>query len=48
MAVESDNTRPVTWCVLEEVASGSRAIGGQALCTADVKALAAGHAMAAG
>ncbi|MFN8080094.1 MAG: tautomerase family protein [Kineosporiaceae bacterium] len=48
VAVEGENMRPVTWCVLEEVASGSWAIGGNALSTADVKALAAGHAMAAG
>jgi hypothetical protein len=33
--------RSVTWCVVEEVKSGDRAIGGQPLTTADVKAIAA-------
>ncbi len=40
--VESENLRPVTWCVLEEVISGDWGIGGKGLTTADVKALAAG------
>jgi 4-oxalocrotonate tautomerase len=34
--------RGVTWCVLEEVHSGDWAIGGNALTTQDVLALAAG------
>ena len=34
--------RGVTWCVLEEVHSGDWAIGGNALTTQDVQALAAG------
>jgi 4-oxalocrotonate tautomerase len=34
--------RPVTWVLLEEVKSGDWGIGGKALTTADVKALAAG------
>jgi 4-oxalocrotonate tautomerase len=33
---------PVTWCIVEEVASGDRAIADNPLHTADVKALAAG------
>jgi 4-oxalocrotonate tautomerase len=42
VAVEGENMRPVTWVVVEEVHSGQWAIGGNALSTADVKALAAG------
>ena len=42
VAIEGENMRGVTWVVLEEVASGEWGIGGQALTTADVKALAAG------
>jgi 4-oxalocrotonate tautomerase len=34
--------RGVTWCVVEEVKSGDWAIGGQALTTEAVQALAAG------
>jgi 4-oxalocrotonate tautomerase len=34
--------RGVTWVVLDEVKSGDWAIGGQALTTGDVRALAAG------
>jgi 4-oxalocrotonate tautomerase len=34
--------RSVTWVVLEEVKSGDWAIGGKALSTDDVKAMAAG------
>ena len=42
VAIEGENMRSVTWVVLEEVTSGEWGIGGQALTTADVKALAAG------
>lgn len=42
VAVEGENMRPVTWVLVEEVRSGHWAIGGQALATADVKAMAAG------
>jgi 4-oxalocrotonate tautomerase len=42
VAIEGENMRPVTWVVIEEVASGEWGIGGNALTTADVKALAAG------
>ncbi len=40
--VEGENMRPVTWCVVREVASGDWGIAGNALSTADVHALAAG------
>jgi len=40
--IEGENMRPVTWVIVEEVTSGEWGIGGNALSTADVKALAAG------
>lgn len=40
--IEGENMRPVTWCVVEEVASGDWGIGGQPLSTQDVQALAKG------
>ena len=40
--IEGENMRGVTWVVLEEVRSGDWGIGGQALTTGDVRALAAG------
>ena len=40
--IEGENMRGVTWVVIDEVKSGDWAIGGQALSTADVHALAAG------
>ena len=43
VAIEGENLRPVTWVVVEEVQSGDWGIGGSALTTADVQALAAGH-----
>jgi 4-oxalocrotonate tautomerase len=45
VSIEGENMRGVTWVVIEEVASGEWGIGGQALTTADVKALAAGVAV---
>jgi 4-oxalocrotonate tautomerase len=42
VAIEGENMRPVTWVVVEEVASGDWGIAGQPLTTADVRALAAG------
>jgi 4-oxalocrotonate tautomerase len=42
VGIEGENMRGVTWVVLEEVKSGDWAIGGKALSTDDVKALAAG------
>ena len=44
VSVEGEAMRPVTWVIVEEVKSGDWAIGGNALTTADVKALAAGKA----
>ena len=44
--IEGENMRQVTWCVLEEVRNGDWAIGGHALTTDDVKALARGEAVA--
>jgi 4-oxalocrotonate tautomerase len=40
--IEGENMRPVTWVVIEEVLSGDWGIGGKALATEDVKALATG------
>jgi 4-oxalocrotonate tautomerase len=40
--IEGENMRSVTWVVLEEVKSGDWGIGGQALTTEAVHALAAG------
>jgi 4-oxalocrotonate tautomerase len=45
VSIEGENMRGVTWVVIEEVASGEWGIGGQALSTTDVKALAAGVAV---
>lgn len=41
---EGENMRPVTWVVIDEVRSGSWGIGGNAMTTEAVKALAAGKA----
>jgi 4-oxalocrotonate tautomerase len=40
--IEGENMRSVTWVLLEEVKSGDWGIGGNALTTEDVHALAAG------
>jgi 4-oxalocrotonate tautomerase len=40
--IEGENMRGVTWVVVEEVESGHWGIGGQALTTEAVRALAAG------
>ena len=42
VAIEGENMRGVTWVLIEEVRSGEWGIGGNALTTADVHALAAG------
>jgi 4-oxalocrotonate tautomerase len=42
VAIEGENMRPVTWCVIDEVRSGDWGIGGDALTTDAVKKLAAG------
>ena len=39
-AIEGEAMRPVTWVRIKEVSSGHWAIGGQALTTAAVKAMA--------
>jgi 4-oxalocrotonate tautomerase len=42
VTVEGENMRGVTWVVIEEVKSGDWGIGGKALTTEDVHALASG------
>jgi 4-oxalocrotonate tautomerase len=42
VAIEGENMRSVTWVVIEEVRSGEWGIGGNALTTEAVMALAAG------
>lgn len=42
--VKGESMRPVTWVMLEEVASGDWGIGGRALTTGDVNAMNAGVA----
>jgi 4-oxalocrotonate tautomerase len=42
VSIEGENMRPVTWVVIEEVRSGEWGIGGQAMTTDDVRALAGG------
>jgi 4-oxalocrotonate tautomerase len=44
VSIEGESMRGVTWCVIEEVESGDWGIGGNALTTADVHALARGKA----
>jgi len=43
VSIEGENMRQVTTVVIEEVKSGDWGIGGKALTTDDVKALAAGN-----
>jgi 4-oxalocrotonate tautomerase len=40
VAVEGEAMRPVTWVTIEEVRSGEWGIGGKALTTNDVRAMA--------
>ena len=42
VAVKGENMRSVTWVLIEDVRSGEWGIGGQAMTTNDVRALAAG------
>ena len=42
VAIEGESMRQSTWCLVEEVASGSWGIGGQPLTADDVRALARG------
>ena len=44
VTIEGENMRGVTWVVIEDVRSGDWGIGGQALTTDAVRALAAGKA----
>ena len=41
VSIEGENMRPVTWVIIEDVNSGEWGIGGQAMSTDAVKALAA-------
>jgi 4-oxalocrotonate tautomerase len=42
VAIEGENMRGVTWVIIEDVRSGEWGIGGNALTTKDVQALAVG------
>ena len=44
VSIEGENMRGVTWVIIEDVRSGEWGIGGKALTTGDVRALAAGKA----
>ena len=44
VSIEGENMRNVTFCLVQEVDSGDWGIGGNALTTADVHALARGKA----
>ena len=46
VAIEGEEMRSVTWCLVEEVASGEWGLGGQTVTADDVKALARGGAAA--
>ena len=46
VSIEGENMRGVTWVVIDDVKSGSWGIGGKALTTADIKALAEGRTAA--
>jgi 4-oxalocrotonate tautomerase len=46
--IEGEAMRPVTWVVIEDVRSGEWGIGGNALSTADVRAMAAPRAAKVG
>jgi 4-oxalocrotonate tautomerase len=43
VSIESENLRPVTLVVVEEVKSGDWGVGGKPFTVSDVKALAAGN-----
>ena len=42
VSIEGESLRPVTWVIIEDVRSGDWGIGGQAMTTDAVRALAAG------
>ena len=44
VSIEGENMRNVTFCLVQDVESGDWGIGGNALTTADVHALARGKA----
>jgi 4-oxalocrotonate tautomerase len=44
VAIEGEKMRGVTWVIIEDVRSGEWGIGGQAMTTEAVRALAAGKA----
>jgi 4-oxalocrotonate tautomerase len=44
VSIEGENVRSYTLCIVEEVESGDWGVGGNALTTADVHALARGKA----
>ena len=44
VSIKGENIRDVTWCVIEEVASGEWAVGGQLLTAAEVRGLLAADA----
>ena len=44
VSIEGENMRQVTFCLVKEVGSGDWGIGGKAMTTADVHALARGKA----
>jgi 4-oxalocrotonate tautomerase len=46
VSIEGENLRGVTWVTIEEVPSGEWGIGGKAMTTEAVKALASGKAAA--
>lgn len=43
VSIEGEALRPYTWVILEEVKSGDWGMGGKAMTTADVEALAGGR-----
>jgi 4-oxalocrotonate tautomerase len=47
VAIQGEGMRQLTWCVVEEVPSGSWGIGGQAITADDVRAIARGAAVEA-
>jgi 4-oxalocrotonate tautomerase len=47
VSIEGENMRPVTWVKIDEIDSGDWGIGGQAMTTEAVQALAAGKQPAA-
>jgi 4-oxalocrotonate tautomerase len=48
VSVEGENLRPVTWVLVEEIASGDWGIAGRGLTTEDVQGLQRGTVPAAG